>query len=144
MATNVIPSYLKYANLQMAAEALLDQFAYSTPLGLKAALEFGNNRSSKFTTVLADQFVANGQGWVVVAHKANSPTGFSGTLFKYNGQSDPARGLISSELVLSFRSTEFIDDSVRDAQATGPLQAAWPNWAPPIAPCSMAARAPTC
>ena len=49
MATNVIPSYLKYANLQMAAEALLDQFAYSTPLGLKAALEFGNNRSPMAT-----------------------------------------------------------------------------------------------
>jgi hypothetical protein len=51
--------------------------------------------------------------WEVLAQKANIGTGFSGTLFKNKE---------TNELVMSFRSTEFIDDSARDNQATNTLE----------------------
>lgn len=116
--TNEIQAYLRYANVQMAAEALLDRFPVSTEDGLKRALAFGNNRSSKFTTTQADQFVAD--GWTVVDHKSNTNTGFSGTLFK---------NTLTNELVLSFRSTEFIDDAARDNQATNGMEIRPFGWA---------------
>ena len=127
MATTFASTYLKFANLQMAAEAILSNFNYSTPEGLLAALKFGNNRASKFTDTLASQFISD--GWVVVAHQANTGTGFSGTLFKYTGATDLSRGLVRDELVLSFRSTEFIDDAVRDSQATNDLEVLKGGWA---------------
>lgn len=111
--SNEIATYLKYANLQMAAEARLDLFSATVP-----ALIFGNDRSSKFTQTQADQFIAD--GWTVVDHKANTSTGFSGTLFK-NTQ--------TGELVMSFRSTEFADDAVRDNQATNALEIREKGWA---------------
>ncbi len=116
--SNEVKTYLKYANLQMASEALLDRFPVSIVQGLKQALEFGNNRSSKFTQAQADQFVAD--GWTVVEHKSNTATGFSGTLFKNNS---------TGELVLSFRSTEFADDAARDNQATNGMEIRPFGWA---------------
>jgi len=114
MATPTSAStYLKYANLQMAAEALLDSAGT-----FKQQLTTGNNRSSKFTDVLADQFMAD--GWTVLAHKPNTATGFSGTLFKNSS---------TGELVLSFRSTEFADDNVRDSKATNELEIQKFGWA---------------
>ena len=111
-----VSTYLKFANLQMAAEADLPVgFTGSIP---KALLTEGNHRSSKFTNVLADQFIAD--GWVVEIHQANTSTGFSGTLFR-NQQ--------TGELVLSFRSTEFIDDAARDNQATNDLEILKGGWA---------------
>ncbi|MBI2770199.1 MAG: hypothetical protein HYX47_11280, partial [Burkholderiales bacterium] len=86
----------------MAAEALLDR---PDPEGLFGQLKFGNNRASKFTDVLAADFASK---YTVVAHQANTSTGFSGTLFKENA---------TGELTLSFRSTEFIDDAVRDSKS---------------------------
>ena len=127
MTATLAPTYLKFANLQMAAEAILSNFNYSTPDGLLAALKFGNNRASKFTDVLAHQFIAD--GWVVAAHQANAGTGFSGTLFRYNGTTDPSQGLVNGELVLSFRSTEFIDDVARDNQATNTMELKPFGWA---------------
>lgn len=106
--TREVATYLKYANLQMASEALLDRIPQ---VGLVKALTDGNNRSSKFTQIQADQFIAD--GWTVVEHKSNTPTGFSGTLFKNNS---------TGELVLSFRSTEFADDAARDNQATNGME----------------------
>lgn len=111
MSAIEIATYLKYASLQMAAEATrLDEVKAGT-LPLLTALTDGNNRSSKFTPDLATQFIAD--GWVVAAHQSNTGTGFSGTLFK---------NTLTNELVLSFRSTEFIDDAVRDSQATNDLE----------------------
>src|SRR4051812_12414136 len=107
MATNDVSTYFKYANLQMAAEALLDVSGRT----FKEQLIAGNNRSSKFTNDLADKFIAD--GWIVVDHKANTTTGFSGTLFKNTS---------TGELVISFRSTEFADDNVRDSKATNELE----------------------
>jgi hypothetical protein len=115
--TNEVSTYLKYANLQMASEALLDT---SLQFGLEKALTNGNNRSSKFTTTQATEFVNATDGWTVVEHLGNTTSGFSGTLFKNNA---------TGELVLSFRSTEFIDDAVRDNQATNTLEIKELGWA---------------
>ena len=123
-------TYLKYATLQMAAEALYEfnsriPGAVISP-GATAAytsiprsfLTDGNNRSSRFTTKQADQVIAD--GWTVLEHKPNTTTGFSGTLFK---------NTLTGELVLSFRSTEFVDDNVRDSKATNELEVQKFGWA---------------
>lgn len=122
---NEITTYLKYVNVQMAAEAtgLATDISGQTYVD---ALTSGNNRSSKFTETQARDFSDN---WTVVNHKANSDTGFSGTLFKYTGETDTAKGLTNGELVLSFRSTEFIDDAARDNQATNSLEIKEKGWA---------------
>ena len=102
---------LKYANLQMAAEATDLSKVLAGTMELKDALVNGNNRASKFTQTQASQFVSD--GWVVVDHKPDTTTGFSGTLF---------RNTKTGELVMSFRSTEFADDAARDNQATNALE----------------------
>lgn len=78
---NEIATYLKFANLQMAAEALLDRIPL---VGITKALTDGNNRSSKFTQAQATEFTDPAKGWSVLAHRPNTSTGFSGTLFKNN------------------------------------------------------------
>jgi hypothetical protein len=114
MATPTIADYLKYANLQMAAEAFLvtEKGTLTITNGtlktdIRQALINGNNHSSKFTDTEATKFVAD---WKVVAQIPNTTTGFSGTLFQ--SRSNP------NEYVISFRSTEFIDDAARDCEST--------------------------
>ena len=130
---NAVTTYLTYANLQMAAESLFGVTLSDSPGVVKgsssmsqASLMLGNNRSSKFTQAQAEQFLRE---WQVVEHKSNTSTGFSGTLFKYAGQDDPSRGLVNGQLVMSFRSTEFIDDAARDNQATNAMEVAQGGWA---------------
>jgi len=125
MTTNAASTYLAYANVQMAAEALLDKFPYTTVSGLIDALKFGNNRSSRFTEVQAKQFASE---WEVIAHQPDTATGFSGTVFKYIGEDDPSRGLVKNQLVMSFRSTEFADDAARDNEATNVLEVKEFGW----------------
>lgn len=137
-----ITTYLKYANLQMAAEALF-QFHSQQPNatlvpGATASyssinpgyLTTGNNRASKFTETQAAEFV---QVWEVVEHKSNTSTGFSGTLFKARDGAPPELlakyGVKAGELVMSFRSTEFADDAVRDTQATNSMEIQEKGWA---------------
>ena len=123
-AVNEVTTYLKYATLQMAAESLFGITPLS-PVGTitgsgsmtPGTLTKGNERSSTFTDVQAQQFAKD---WEVVEHQGDSATGFSGTLFKCL-RDDPARGLKKDELVLSFRSTEFADDAARDNQATNAI-----------------------
>ena len=84
MTTPSIADLLKYADLQMAAEAFLENRADpSTVLkdeaALTAALIRGNNHASKFTETQAKNFLAH---WTVVAQQPNTGTGFSGTLFR--------------------------------------------------------------
>ena len=114
MSSPTIAEILDYANLQMAAEAFLANPADPTGTTLKSdirqALIDGNKHASVFTETQADEFLKH---WEVVTQKANTGTGFSGTLFR-NRQ--------TRELVMSFRSTEFIDDSARDNQATNTLE----------------------
>jgi hypothetical protein len=85
----------------------------------------GSTHSSRFTPVQADEFVKD---WTVVEHISNTSTGFSGTLFRAL-RTDEARGITAGELVLSFRSTEFIDDAARDNQATNSLEIKEKGWA---------------
>lgn len=137
--SNDIPNaatLLEFANLQVAAEALyvLDKDKIKDiPLGstnhIKGEikpelLQFGNNRTSKFTDTQAAEFA---QKWEIVSHIANTGTGFSGTLFRARktdeeGKADPETGIKEGDLVISFRSTEFIDDSARDNQATNNME----------------------
>lgn len=124
MATNEISTYLKYANLQMAAEALYripiesSSAIGSTPAsytGLTVeALTDGNKHASKFPQALAADFVTKYQ---IIAHQPNTSTGFSGTLFRAI-KDDPATNTHVGDLVMSFRSTEFIDDALRDSTGT--------------------------
>lgn len=113
MATPTITDYLKYTNLQMAAEAFLADDDGTLKLNIKQALIDGNKHASFFTESEATKFVDPATGWTVLDQKVNTGAGFSGTLFKNNQ---------TGELVISFRSTEFIDDAARDNEATNKLE----------------------
>ncbi len=133
MAINDSTKYLKYANVQMAAESLfgvdLVNVAPSTTKGAgsmsQQTLVRGNNRASQFTKTQATEFLKNLD---VVERLADTKTGFSGTLFRAL-KDDPAAGITAGELVLSFRSTEFIDDAARDNMATNTLEVKESGWA---------------
>ena len=123
MANPSIADLLKYADLQMAAEAFLtvlpiDGSALKSGQELLDALISGNGHASKFTETQAKNFLAH---WTLVAQQPNTGTGFSGTLFRCTTE-DPATGAEVGELVMCFRSTEFLDDSARDNQATNDLE----------------------
>lgn len=126
MSSTTSPRLLAYANVQMAAEATrLDEVLAGT-LTLAAALTRGNGRSSVFTATAATKFASE---WTLIAHQPNTDTGFSGTLFRYDGDNNPAAGLVRGQLVMSFRSTEFIDDAVRDNQSTNSMEVEAFGWA---------------
>lgn len=129
MTTLNIADYLKYANLQMAAEALYNFNAVLNPnlepgkdtSGdlTKENLTTGNNHASKFTETQVELSGLTSD-WTVVEHLSNTSTGFSGTLFKKES---------TNEYVMSFRSTEFIDDAARDNQATNAMEIKSFGWA---------------
>lgn len=106
----------------MAAEAFLispdGARTFYSDTALRDALVEGNKRASKFTKTQADKFVKH---WVVVEQKANTSTGFSGTLFKCI-VADPDTGAEKDELVMCMRSTEFLDDAARDNLATNTME----------------------
>lgn len=104
--TNEISDQVVYANLQMAAESVFLPSAGQIPV---SALTRGNDRSSKTPTVIAEQIAKD---WTIAAHIENTTTGLSATLFKSK----------TGEYVMSIRSTEFIDDAVRDNKATNELE----------------------
>ena len=128
MANPTVADYLKFANLQMAAEAFLfDESTNKVKTGqqLTDALKIGNNHASKFTDIQAKDFTDH---WIVVDQRINTGTGFSGTLFQCI-QDDPVTGAKAGELTISFRSTEFVDDAVRDNLATNTLEIFKTGWA---------------
>ena len=120
---------LAYANLQIAAEALYDllespagTFADVSDInnnlsGKDGYLFAGNKHASRFTTTQADEFA---EKWKIVSHIANTKSGFSGTLFENTE---------THELVISFRSTEFVEDQLRDSIATNTLEISKTGWA---------------
>ena len=115
-----ITDYLKYANLQMATEAFLvdaNDIPFSDIADIERALKAGNGHATKFTASEATKFAAE---WQVVDQCPNKLTGFSGTLF---------RNRDTREYVISFRSTEFIDDAIRDSAATNTLEVFKTGWA---------------
>ena len=122
MTTPSINEILKYSELQMAAEAFLisDGGPTTDPIDLIRALVNGNDHASRFTEIEAQRFT---EYWRVVDQQENTGTGFSGTLFECI-QDDPLSGAKMGEQVISFRSTEFIDDAARDNKATNALEIA--------------------
>jgi len=129
MADNRTQELFTFANLHIAAEAFLDVLpASSDPQyreRLVQALRDGNGRASRFPVVLAEEFADT---FEIIAHRENTPTGFSGTLFR-SKVTDLARGLYAGQYTLSFRSTEFVDDAIRDATGTGDLEVRQLGWA---------------
>lgn len=77
MTTPTTAELLKYADLQMAAEAFLFNRDGTPVTNLKQALIDGNDHASMFTATQADNFLAH---WEVVEQEPNTATGFSGTL----------------------------------------------------------------
>lgn len=124
MANNQINKLAEFANLQMAAEAFLVQGNEITPASADVSdrLRRGNTHASRFTSVQATQFTSQ---YEVITQYRNDPlradgAGFSGTLFR-NRQ--------TGELTLSFRSTEFLDDAVRDSKSTNEFEISDIGWA---------------
>ena len=116
MASKTLKDVLEFANFQLAAEAFLLRANESDIRTLDrdvliARLELGNNHASKFVSGQGASFLATYDILAQYRNDANlaGGSGFSGTLFK-NRQ--------TGELSLSFRSTEFIDDAVRDGKST--------------------------
>jgi Ca2+-binding RTX toxin-like protein len=137
MTAPTTAEYLKFVNVQMAAESLFGFNAYTAKGSLIPGearinqsiraedLVTGNLHASKFTPTEAAKFAAQ---WQVVEHKSNTTTGFSGTLLRAV-KDDPATGTKAGEYVMSFRSTEFLDDAGRDNQATNTLEIKEKGWA---------------
>ena len=137
-----------YANVQIAAEALygllgeatgsttnLDTTNYLVDgitiddehfTGIKL-LQEGNKHSSLFSETQAKKFVEN---WEIVSHLPNTKTGFSGTLFRVKAENGiPNTTLKQGDLVISFRSTEFVEDQLRDSISTNTLEISETGWA---------------
>ena len=76
MPALTITDYLKYANLQMAAEAFIRNESTLALAGsgqaLKDALVDGNKRSFKFTETQATAFADPTTGWTVLDQRANT------------------------------------------------------------------------
>ena len=146
--TNTNPAtILEFARLQLAAEALygfknakpewidskgdadtsnlLFGVDYNSSKNYKEHLISGNNHNSKFTPTDAAEFAEN---WEMVAHIANTTTGFSGSLFRAK-KDIPGTDIKKGDLTISFRSTEFVDDATRDSQATNTFEIADRGWA---------------
>ena len=133
---------LEFARLQLAAEVLYG-FKNATPnwevagrspsignlsfenLIEKDKLESGNDHNSKFTPTDAAEFADN---WEMVAHIANTATGFSGSLFRAKKDIEGTR-IKAEDLVMSFRSTEFVDDDMHDSRSTNTLEIKEKGWA---------------
>ena len=123
MSTNN-QSYLRYAHVQMAAEAFLIDpdtgNVFENGERFRLALQTGNEFNSKFSVSHAVEFDKN---WEVVAHQPNTASGFSATLFRGIGDEN------AGELVIAFRSTEFIGDAMRHNQATNKMEVEAHGWA---------------
>ena len=129
---------LTYANLQIAAETLYGKLKdpAGNPSDLTANgkaeltvknLKDGNMHSSLFSETQAKEFVEN---WEIVSHLPNTSSGFSGTLFRVKAENGiPNTNLKNGDLVLSFRSTEFVEDYIHDNIATNTHEIADKGWA---------------
>ena len=146
--TNTNPAtILEFARLQLAAEALygfknakpewidskgdadtsnlLFGVNYDSGENYENHLISGNDHNSKFTPTDAAEFADN---WEMVAHIANTATGFSGSLFRAKKDIEGTR-IKAKDLVMSFRSTEFVDDDMHDSRSTNTLEIKEKGWA---------------
>ena len=130
---------LQFANLQIAAEVLYGKLTApaGNPTDLTAnenavlseeyLVDEGNKHSSRFTSTQATEFIKD---WEIVSHINNTKTGFSGTLFRVKAKDGiPNTNLKNGDLVLSFRSTEFVEDYIHDNIATNTHEIADKGWA---------------
>ena len=120
MATTPLPlaACLKYAELQMAAEAfLVNESNGQIREDPRQALLDGNLQGTRFTGVQAAKFAEH---WIALDQTAATATDFGGT-FKCI-RDDRATSAVAGELVLSFRSTDFIDDAAGGNDATSALK----------------------
>ena len=120
MATTPLPlaACLKYAELQMAAEAsLFHQSNGQIREDPRQALIERNLQGARFTDMQAAKLAEH---WMALDQTAATATNFGGTLFKCI-RDDRATGAEAGELVMSFRGTEFIDDAAGGNDATSAL-----------------------
>ena len=115
--SNEVATYLKYANLQMAAEALFVR-GIGRPT-VKIGAQFKCPVLTTATNVPASSLKCK--------RTSSSKTGQSSSTSATPPPASPARcwsqrGQTGGELVLSFRSTEFADDAARDNQATNVME----------------------
>jgi hypothetical protein len=120
MPQSTISTWLDFALQQMAAESYLHNINLSDPADVVPRLVAGNNapgvtspnpgvtRFMDLANVInASQVTGSAQAFVnrydIVDHHANDATGFSATLM---------RDTTTGEYTLSFRSTEFRDESL--------------------------------
>ena len=107
MPQSNISLWLRFAQQQVAAESYLDDIDITSPTQVADALVRGNNRQnfpeSGFTRLAVTQAEQFTQRYQIVDHHANDSTGFSATLM---------RNTTTGEYTLSFRSTEFRDESL--------------------------------
>ena len=103
MTTNNVTKYLKFANVQMAAESLFSGETPIAQIGVAAtrgegsmnvaSLQRGNTRASQFTSTQATEFTNN---WELVEHQTNTKSGFSGTLLKAK-RTDASLGITAGD-----------------------------------------------
>jgi hypothetical protein len=127
---------LEYSKLQIIVAESMFGLSHTAAPGVMVSpvsgafdpawLTEGNHHSSRLTTTQASEFA---KSWALVEHISNTKTGFGGTLFRYKGPDDPSLNLKTNQLVISFRSTEFIEDAVRDNQATNTAELSEAGWA---------------
>lgn len=141
---NKLPSVaelLEMSRTQIVAEAFLldedqkseylhpskekNEYTFKNVALVPKILKDGNNHTSILTAPQIKEFMEN---WEVVAYLPNTTTGFSGTLFQAK-RDIPGTTIKAGEKVMSLRSTEFIDDAVRDNQATNKMEIADRGWA---------------
>jgi len=136
-----VAELLEMSRTQIVAEAFLldedrnpkylhpnkekNEYTFKDVALVQKILKEGNNHTSKLTEPQIKEFMEN---WKVVAYLPNTTTGFSGTLFKAK-RDIPGTTIKAGEKVMSLRSTEFIDDAVRDNQATNKMEIADRGWA---------------
>lgn len=124
---NKVNYYLQLSQLQIAAECFWDKWdpkdnpntsdwtsselASYTKENYTKILTDGNLHSSKLTDPQAEEFFKN---YEVVAHKQNTATGFSGTLFKAK-RDIAGTDIKENQFIMGFRSTEFVEDQIRDS-----------------------------
>lgn len=78
----------------------------------------------------SEQAKSFAEDWMVVSHQPNSATGLSATLFKLKpGRADASKGTYEGQYVVSFRSTEFVEDYARDTRQADQIEVGDGGWA---------------
>lgn len=121
MSQNQAKQWYEFSLQQMAAESYLHLIDPSRPDSLREILQYGNNHpnyyasptdptlpgATRMTDKQVDEFDAN---FDIIAHAPNDESGLSMTLFRRKAD-DPSTGAKAGDYTVSFRSTEFANES---------------------------------